>query len=110
MVEKPIVTFHPAVIDYLDGLSHYLYDSDYLGFQENAIRYVNTMVQYISQNIHLNPSRISPSYFSKYGKDLRYILYCPNQNTTWYVFFQNKENQYLVRYITNNHVEGHYIR
>lgn len=30
--------------------------------------------------------------------------------TTWYVFFSKSGNRYLIRYITNNHKDGAYIR
>lgn len=110
MVEKPIVSFHPLVADFLDELGKYLFYAGYFGFQENAISYVKGMIQYISANIGQLLPKVAPPYFTRYGKNLFYIMYRSNRATTWYIFFQKHGNRYLIRHITNNHMEGQYLR
>jgi hypothetical protein len=37
------------------------------------------------------------------------LLYKANNYTTWYIFFQQKADIYLIRYITNNQVAAHHF-
>lgn len=110
MVEKPFISFHPLVADYLDELGKSLFDAGCFGFRENAITYVTEMVRYVSRHIGQLPAMIAPPYFARYGDNLKYILYRPNRTTTWYIFFQQQGNHYLIRHITNNHREGQFLR
>jgi hypothetical protein len=110
MVEPPEVIFHPAVVEYLNALGKQLFDDGYFGYHENAIQYIQRMVDYISSRIHLHAATPAPEYFEKYGSHLRYITFHSTKRTTWYIFFQRLDNRVLIRYITNNHVEGQYIR
>jgi hypothetical protein len=41
---------------------------------------------------------------------MKYITYNSTKQTTWYIFFRQEGNRYLIRHITNNHTEGTYIR
>ncbi|MDR2085944.1 MAG: hypothetical protein LBP72_02095 [Dysgonamonadaceae bacterium] len=105
-----MVTFHPSVVEYLDRLGKQLFDAGYFGFHDSAIRYIRKMVDYITVHLSTAPAKPAPDYFKKYGTFMQYITYNPNKQTTWYVFFQQKGTDYLIRYITNNHSEGQYIR
>ena len=33
------------------------------------------------------------------------MFYKSNPRTTWYIFFDKEDNQYLITFITNNHTE-----
>ena len=110
MVESTKVIFHPAVVEYLDRLGKQLFDAGYFGFRENAVRYIRKMVDYITAHIPKHCATPAPDYFEKYGTGMKYITYNATKQTTWYIFFQQMGNRYLVRYISNNHVEGQYIR
>lgn len=104
------VAYHPQVIDFLEQLTFTLYEEQYFGFYETACEYVDKMIDYISNNIHIRRHCKAPSYFESYGKNMLFITYQPNKQTTWYILFNINNNRYLVRYITNNHVSGHYFK
>ena len=104
------VAFHPLVIDYLEELTFALYEKGYFGFYDSACEYVDRMVNDISSNIHLKLCKKAPPYFSKYGKNMFYVSYQSNNQTTWYIFFNVNDDRYLIRFITNNHVSGHLLK
>jgi hypothetical protein len=101
------IAFDPMVLDYLDELAFQLYKNEYFGFYETACEYVDKMVDDIISNIHLKPHKKAPQVFTKYGYGMSYFTYQPNKQTTWYIFFNENNNRYLIRFITNNHVSGH---
>ncbi|MDR1602302.1 MAG: hypothetical protein LBS42_07740 [Tannerella sp.] len=107
---KPVVIFHPSVVEYLDTLGKQLFDNEYFGYRENAVQYIQRMVDYIASHIHLQAAIPAPEYFEKYGSHLKYITYHSTKRTTWYIFFQHPDHRFLIRHITNNHVEGQHIR
>ncbi|MDR1121708.1 MAG: hypothetical protein LBM08_12420 [Dysgonamonadaceae bacterium] len=104
------VVYHPFVVIQLNHLIDILYAQGYFGYMELAKQYVVRLKDYIEQNIPFLLKKPAPPHFTKYGKSMQYVTYNPNKQTTWYIFFQQIENRYLVRYITNNHAEGQYIR
>jgi len=107
MEREIIIAFHPPVIDYLDQLTFTLYKKGYFGFIDSAIDYIDKMIDFISKSIHTRPHKKAPAFFDVYGKNMYYITYQPNKQTTWYIFFIKNDNRYLVKYITNNYVSGH---
>jgi hypothetical protein len=109
MVESPKVIFHPSVAEYLDQLGKQLFDAGYFGIRENAVQYIRKMVDYITVYVPILSAKPSPDYFEKYGTFMKYIIYNSTKRTTWYIFFQQTGNRYLIRHITNNHIEGQYI-
>lgn len=56
---------------------------------------------FVENNIKTFPSRKAPTLLQNYGS--KYLFYNSNARTTWYVFFEEIDNQYLVTFITNNH-------
>lgn len=104
------VLFSPEVEDDLYSLFRVLYDKEYLGTYDFAWGYVQDMIEYIVSNMEVKVKHPAPTYFSRYGKDLAYITYQRNVNTTWYVFFETHDDCYLITHITNNHVSGQFIR
>jgi hypothetical protein len=107
MVRQIKVAYHPLVVDFLEQLTFELYEKGYYGFYDSACEYIDRMVAYISTNIQVKPSKKAPRYFNKYGKNMFYISYQANDQTTWYIFYNINDDRYLIRYITNNHVSGH---
>jgi len=95
---------------YLKELIKILFEKEYFGFEVDAEEYVNKLIGYINENIFVKSKKVAPKYFNRYGKNLFYIFYKTNKRTTWFVFFQLKDNVYLIKYITNNHVSGVHIR
>mgnify|MGYP003593697527 FL=1 len=45
--------------------------------------------------------RNTPKKFQKFGK--KYLRYKANNQTFWYIFFDQKEGKFLINYILNNH-------
>jgi len=107
---KPIVKFSDNVSSYFDDLTTTLFWQDYFGFIDSALQYVLDMKNYIETYISILPTFAAPRYFDKYQKGMKYMMYHANKQTTWYIFFKQKYNQFMIYYITNNHFEGQYIR
>ena len=107
---KPIVQFTDSVNSYFDELTETLFWQGYFGFMDSALQYVSDMKNYIETYISILPTYAAPHYFDKYQTDMQYVTYRPNKRTTWYFFFLQEGNRYLICYITNNHFEGQYIR
>ncbi|WP_076768789.1 hypothetical protein [Chryseobacterium sp. FH1] len=80
-----------------------LYKKEYLGFKESALDYGDRIYDFIFKNINKPISKLSPKAFQKFGE--YYIKYKANENTTWYIFFDRKDNRFLVNHILNNHTE-----
>ena len=104
------VLYLPEVETYLFELIELLYRKEYFSFPEQAINYVLKIRRYIESSIAVAHKRKSPDYFVKYGKDMFYFIYKANANTSWYIFFQQREDNYLIRHITNNHVSAQYFQ
>ncbi len=103
----------PEVRIYLKELSKLLYEKDYFGFEDSALKYVEDLFKDIETTLHSKVKKSAPPYFNKYGKGMQYSTFRKNKNTQWFVFFtiyeRDNELIYLVRYITNNHVASQYL-
>jgi hypothetical protein len=104
------VEYSPEAIIYLKNLTTILYDKGYFSYIETATNYVDKLTSNIENTIDSILKRKAPIYFSKFGRDMYYATYKPNKHTTWYVFFNYKDDRYLIRYITNNHVSAQYFK
>lgn len=103
MVGKIKVFFTPYVIEFLDDLVRVLYKKEYFGFIETAEEYVLKIYDAVPENIKSSTHKVTPRSLKYLGS--HYIFYKSNNRTTWYVFFETKENNYLVTGIINNHCE-----
>lgn len=103
------VFFSQKAIIYLSDLMEILYANGYFGFKDRAKKYVEELVHKIENSIDAMPKKKAPDYFSKYGDNLYYISYRKNKKTTWYFFFNIKENGYYIEYIGNNHIIAQYL-
>ena len=103
MVGKVKVIITPKVIDYLDDLVRVLYKEEYFGFIESAEGYVIKIYDGINENIKLSPHKLTPQKLKYLGSN--YIFYKVNNRTTWYIFFEKKNHNFLVTGIINNHCE-----
>ena len=103
MVGKVKVIITPKVIDYLDDLVRVLYKEEYFGFIESAEGYVIKIYDAIDENIKLSPHKLTPQKLKYLGSN--YIFYKVNNRTTWYIFFEKKNHNFLVTGIINNHCE-----
>ncbi|MCC8187919.1 MAG: hypothetical protein LIP08_10590 [Bacteroides sp.] len=97
--------------DYIVELSEILYEKQYFIYKESSQEYVRFLIRDMEATIHLKRKRKASFYFSRYGKDLWYVSYPRSKQTTWYFFFTHHAGDvYVIRYMTNNHVEGQYLR
>ena len=103
------VVFAPEVEEDLYELIEVLIEKEYLATYPFAISYVEDLISDIQQNINSKLKKKAPVFFERYGKDMQYITYQRNANTTWYIFFSIVEGTYFIKYITNNHVSSQYI-
>lgn len=78
-----------------------LYSNDYFGYLESAIEYKDRIIQFIEDNIVFYTKKRTPSQLSYLGNN--YFFYKINNNTTWFIFFEYRENTYLITDIFNNH-------
>jgi hypothetical protein len=86
-----------------------LYAKGYFSFWNNAREYVKQIVYYIVQYAYILNNVRMPRLIFRYGSNLKYITYRANKTTTWYIFYQQQDDVYLVRHITNNHVAAQYF-
>lgn len=103
------IRYHKDVLLFLDGLFDILIDEGYFSFYETSALYIEDLVAFVGKSIHTAPHKVAPAYFSRYGRNLYYILYNRNKHTTWYIFFEKTSLHYYIRHITNNHVAGKYF-
>ena len=101
-MEKITVNYTNFVQDFFDELITTLFSKEYFSYEENAIAYVQKLVFYIEENIDGLPHKKSPNSLLKYGDF--YVFYKSNSRTTWYIFFSKKKKNYLIKYLTNNHI------
>jgi hypothetical protein len=104
--EKREIVFSQEVELFLDELLILLFEEGYFAFPDSAKQYVDNLISYVEQNIGIY-AKEAPSYFSRYGQNLKYITYRANKMTLWYIFYQERNGMFLIRYITNNHVAAH---
>ena len=98
-----MVLFQNNVINYFDKLIYTLFEDEYFGFVESSEEYVGKIVEFVELNIVNFPSKKTPSKLSKLGSN--YIFYKINQRTTWYIFFEQQEKNYIITNIINNYCQ-----
>ncbi len=107
------IVFLPEALEYFNDLSTILYEKEYFGFEEYALTYVDDLVDEIKSSLHSKVKKKAPFYFEKFGKGMQYVSFRKNKNTQWFVFFtiyeRDNELIYLVRHITNNHVDSQHL-
>ena len=80
-----------------------LFYKNYFSYIENAENYVVALKDEIDNYIDLKQHHPTPEKLSRHGN--LYIIVSLNNGTSWYVFFEKKDNRFLIQYITNNHME-----
>lgn len=95
------VIFKNKVLDYLDELVYILFKEEYLSYSENAQLYVDKIVDFIILEIISFPHKSTPKRLKYLGSN--YIFYKSNKRTTWYIFFEKRNHNYLITGILNNH-------
>lgn len=95
-----MISFKQSVTQYLDELVLVLYTNEYFGHIERAELFVDKIIEFIDENISLFPARKTPLKIKYLGSN--YIFYKSNQRTTWYIFFEQKEHNFVITNIINN--------
>ncbi len=98
-----IIIYDKIAKDYFDTLIKVLLNENYFSFEEGALAYVADIRSFIEKKIDIAVKRPASNFYKKYDNDLQYITYKRNKQTTWYIFFRQKDNRYLIKLITNNH-------
>lgn len=96
-----MIVFQRSVIEEFDELVFSLYTQDYFYSLIAAEVYVDKIIDFIKTEISTFPSKKSPKKLQAYGS--RYIFYNADKGTTWFIFFENYNQNYLITRITNNH-------
>jgi hypothetical protein len=98
-----MIIFQKGVLNYLDHLVYILFKEEHFGFMQSSYDYVDKIIDFIESDIATFPSKKTPAALKNFGS--RYIFYKSNQRTTWYVFFENRKNDFLITNIINSHCE-----
>ncbi len=99
-MERKVIFSH-NVERYLRRLIDTLYVNNYFGFKENAKLYVQDIIVFIMYNDYTINTRKTPEKLQKFGD--KFTKYKSNNQTFWYIFFDQKGDQTIINYITNNH-------
>ncbi len=105
------ILIHPSLELSLIELIENLYEKEYFSYLENAEDYVDKIIFFIKNNISKRRSKEATNYFKRLTgeKELHYVFYRANKNTTWYIFFVMQNDIFLILHIANNHTDGHHI-
>ena len=97
------VIYSEIVESYLKTLTIILAQNAYFGDKEFAKKYVTDLIYNIETKIGYTVKRPVPKQYSYYQKNLQYITYKRNKQTSWYILFIQQQDRYLITHITNNH-------
>ncbi len=95
------VIFSNQVLQELEDLALVLFHEEYFGYVESAFSYVDKLIDYVEVNINTFPHKKTPVKLLHLGS--HYIFYTSNPRTTWYLFFELRNFNYLITGILNNH-------
>ena len=87
----------------MNNLVFELYDNEYFGFIDNSEIFADKLIDFIFDSIATFPVRKTPDKLKYLGS--RYIFYKSTQRTTWYIFFDMENDNYLITLILNNNSE-----
>ncbi len=88
---------------FLNDLTLILFHKDYFSYFENSVIYKDKIIEFIERDIQNFPSRKTPEILKNFGQN--YIFYKSTQRTTWYIFFEKMNNNYLITNIINSNSE-----
>lgn len=90
-----------SVRTYMAGLVQTLFKKEYFSYEENALTYVNNLVDQIINELPGKKHYSTPLRLIKYGQF--YAKLKGSKRTVWYAFFDKKDNRYIIKHIANNH-------
>ena len=104
---KKKIVLSPDFFIELEELLEALVEGDYFSSYEWAFPYINSIEQFVEESVGTYPPKPMPSALEYSGS--LYIPYRYSQHTTWYIIYDETDEEYPVRHITNNHVSGQYF-
>jgi hypothetical protein len=102
-VEKVVIVFQQEAVNFLDKLIEILYVNGYFAFIESSEDYVAKIYDFIEDHIIDFPHKKTPAELKNFSPN--YIFFKINPRTTWYIFFEKNNQNYLITHIINNHCE-----
>jgi hypothetical protein len=96
------IVFTIEVNEHLIQLAHRLHHKKYFALKVNAQNYVNKIYDDVQSKLESKPHKQTPNRLKKHGE--HYANFKVSKKTTWYVFFDRKDDRFLVKFITNNHM------
>lgn len=107
------IVFLPETLEYFNDLVTILYEKEYFGFEESALNYVDDLINDIKNSLSSKRKKNAPPYFDRFGDNMQYATFKKSKVTQWYVFFTIYQDQggftYLIRHISNNHVDAKHL-
>ena len=98
---EKVVIFSDGFHQSIEELVEILFKKEYFGFKIDCHFYADKIYEFVEHNINFPITRNSPEKYHRFGK--KYLKYTANKRTTWYIFFDQKDHKFLVKYILNNH-------
>ncbi|KQS92805.1 hypothetical protein [Chryseobacterium sp. Leaf394] len=89
--------FHQSI----EELIRVLYVKEYFGFELVCQLYAEKIYDFVDYNIYKPIGRDTPKSLQKFGK--KCIKYKANHRTSWFIFYDQKGDQFLINHILNNH-------
>jgi hypothetical protein len=102
-LEKVNIHYTTEARDYLNELIQILFIKNYFDYIANAVLYKEKIVDFIDNNIQKTSALTSPKDLIQFGS--RFIVYKANARTSWYIFFEKEDSNFLITHITNNYTE-----
>ena len=96
-----MLIYQNNVLDYFDELTYKLFELEYFGFVESSENYIDRIVDFVEENIQNFPKRKTPLKLIRFGR--YYIFFKINPRTTWFIFFETNNEDFIVTNIINNH-------
>ena len=114
-MENVQIRILPEADDFLTSLADVLVREGYKPNFVRAAQVTDDILNFITHLAKVPHYRLAPYtayHFSKYGADLWYAFFKRKSSprTTWYIFFEKQDNCILVKHISNNWIDGQYIR
>ncbi|WP_262148032.1 hypothetical protein [Chryseobacterium foetidum] len=96
-----IIVYSDEFHESIENLIRILYVKEYFGFEIDCQLYAEKIYDFVDYNIHKPIGRNTPEALQKFGKI--FIKYKANHRTSWFIFYDQKDNQFLINHIINNH-------
>jgi hypothetical protein len=105
----------PEAEEFFEYLADNLFREGYKNSYAFASKMVDEILDFVYEIPNVQHHSIPNEFlyhFERYGNNLQYARFRRKSSpkTTWYVFFEQRDNLILVKHISNNWIEGHYLR